>query len=235
LIFLNAIIVVIVGCMAVLHVRQMMRFFDLYKKFKGVDADPDARQAFMEFLSFARAYYEFAPSLEERVKSYQDPFLRETVTAFLHGGIVGSDLLRTLRQRAEQKFETEVSLMHELQLVVRGLPVVGWALAIAATIWMFNTPEAVSFQRVGLAFSVCMAGAAYGILLTYMVMMPLMEKIWRTAHENKAKNSALVDGLSHLMRKKNVFELYETIQVLLPEENRPKWAEVFPDKMKLVG
>ena len=52
---------------------------------------------------------------------------------------------------------------------------------------------------------------------------------------NKAKNAALVDGLSHLMRKKNVFELYETIQVLLPEESRPKWAEVFPDKMKLAG
>lgn len=222
--------------MAALHARQMYRFFNLYKKVSKAGGGPDARHAFTEFLSFARAYYEFAPSLEERVKSYQDPFLREAVSAFLHGGIVGAELLRTLRQRTDQQFDADVTGMQDLQHIIRGLPAVGWAMAIAATIWLFNTGgEPIAFERAGMAFSVCMAGAAYGLMLTYTVMMPAMEKVWRTAHENKAKNAALVDGLSHLMRKKNVFELYETIQVLLPEESRPKWAEVFPDKMKLAG
>lgn len=233
--FLDSLILLVGVGVGILHIRQIYRFAGIYNNFKSASAGQTPKQAYVEFLNFARAYYEYAPSLEERVKSYSDPFLREIAVAFLHGGIVGADLLRTLRQRADQQFENELSVMNGMQMIVRSLPVVGWALAICASIWMFNTSEPVSFQRVGIAFSVCMGGAAYGILLTYMFLMPMMEKMWQTAHQNREKNRALVDGLSHLMRKNNVFELYETIQVLLPEENRPKWLEVFPDKMKLAG
>jgi flagellar motor component MotA len=226
---------VLVG-VSVLHARQMWAFLNLYRSYRSFAPNIQPRQSFLEFLEFARAYYDYAPSLEERIKGFQDPFLREAVGAFLHGGLVGHDLLRTLRQKADQRFELDMALMHDLNLTIRGLPVVGWALAICAAIWMFSGgAEAITFQRAGTAFSVCLGGILYGVVLTYFMVMPIMEKMWRAARENRAKNCALIEGLGHLMRKQNAFELFETVQVLLPDNVKPQWGEVFADKMKLTG
>jgi len=229
-------IAIILGAVSLLHARQMWRFVNLYRTYRGFAPNVQPRQSFLEFLEFARAYYDYAPSLEERVKAFQDPFLREAVAAFLHGGLVGHDLLRTLRQKADQRFELDMALMHDLNLTMRGLPVVGWALAICGALWMFSGgAEAITFERAGTAFSMSLVGILYGVFISYFMVMPVMERMWRSARENRAKNCALIEGLGHLMRKQNAFELFETVQVLLPESVRPQWGEVFSDKMRLTG
>lgn len=228
----NVLSLVVVTVVCLIHFKQMFKFAGLYRQYRARKGSLHPRQSFAELMEFAKSYYEFSPSMQERVKAINDVFLRESVTSFLHGGIVGHELLRTLRQKADQKFENDIAVLHDIQFGVRTLPAVGWAVAIGSTIWMFNTGgEAITFERAASAFSVTMAAVFYGLTITYLIVMPLMEKVWRGAREERSKNTLLVEALGHMMRKKSPFELYETIQVLIPDSLRPQWTTVFAEKL----
>lgn len=229
----NILSLIIIAFVAVMHVRQMAKFTSLAKEFYRRRTHFHPKQAFTELLEFSKAYYEFSPAMQEKVAEIRDPFLRDSVGAFLHGGIVGHDLLRGLRQKADQKFESDIAILHDIHFVMRSLPALGWAVAIGSTIWMFNTGGGpITFERAASAFSMTLAAVFYGLGLTYMVAMPLMERIWRSARDERNKNCMIVEGLGHLIRKKSPFELYETIQVLLPDNIRPNFQQVFQEKLK---
>lgn len=236
MIFWNILSLLIVGFVVVLHARHMTQFFKLYRQYARVTQRPHPRESFSDLMDFARAYYEFSPDLEMKVRKIKDTFFREAATAFLHGGVVGNDLVNALNLKADKKFESEVAAIHDLHFHMRSLPAVGWAVAVGASIWMFNSGDAaISLERAGLAFAITMGAVFYGLFVTYVFSMPLMEKIWRAAHEERQKNALLAEGLAQVMRKKNPFELYEGMQMLIPEKNLPQWREVFSNQLKQAG
>ena len=186
----------------------------------------------INFIDFSKEYYQFSPNVEKFVSEIKDDFLKDALKTFLTGAVRGHDLLRALRQRADERYEDSVAKIAELRSISKFLPAVGWAVAMSATFWLFGTGTGVEnyVARSSFAFSCMMVGIFYGLTIMYYFVDPTVRKIEKYAFAVRVKDILIIESVSHLMRKNTAYEVFEAVNLNLPDEQKLVFNEFFTSK-----
>ena len=188
-------------------------------------------QAARDFVLFAQDYNRFAPGLELQVDELRDPFLKHSLKTFLSGAVRGPELLRSLRQAADEYHEQENKEIDELRGIQRFLPAVGWMTTMIGLAWFFQAPSFGEhyMAQAGSVFTAVAGTVLYGLGMIYAVIDPILKKLTHSAYWNRRRNLMIIEGVSLLMKHKTAFEIYEHLNMTLKSEERFELEHILPD------
>jgi flagellar motor component MotA len=184
-----------------------------------------------DMVHFTSQHNRFAPGLELEVDEYKDEFLKNALKAYMTGAIRGPDLLRTLRQAAEEREVIDLSGLDDLDSIRKFLPAMGWGAALLGLAWFFTEghAEGMSYmQHAGYIFASVIAVVMYGLALSFFVLGPVEGHIIGKADATRRKNHLVIEGMSLILRKKSPFEVYEHLHLLLPPGVHVDLSDVLP-------
>lgn len=212
------------------HAPQLRLLFSEHKKYSELEKNPPNLNVLYELIDFSKEYYQFSPNLENFVAGIKDDFLKDSLKTFLGGAVRGHDMLRALRKRADARYEANVAKICDLRSISKFLPAVGWAVALCATFWLFGTGTSVEnyMLRSSFAFTTIMVSIFYGLSVLYYFVEPTVLKIEKLAYAVRAKDILVIEAISHLMKKNTAYEVFEAVNLNLPEDKKLKYNEFFP-------
>lgn len=215
---------VFAGLAVFIHARQWLQIAKIWNRTKVPTSGSPVVSTVKEIVSFSKDFSKFAPGLELIVEEVQDNFLKHSLRSFLTGAVRGPELLRSLRQAAEEYHHKDLSDIHELQKTVRFLPAVGWTVALLGMAWFFlsesnSQPYMVS---AGLVFTAVLGTVIYGLCFNYFLIEPLMGRVRKQAVSSWKKNQLVIESVGLLMKSKSPFEIYEHLSLVCPELNGPE-------------
>lgn len=188
-----------------------------------------------ELLEFSRAYYRYAPGLEERVEAMKDTFLRESLRSYLTGAVRGHEWLHALRAKADGYRLSLYSRLQDISKLVTLLPALGWIMGLSALGgYIFDGPSTWTTDRLVTVYGTLLGAIVYGLCLFHFVVHPMAIRIEQHARETYEKNVFLLMIVAMLVRKKSTLELFESVNLLLPEGHKLEWTELSPDGSETV-
>ena len=84
-------------------------------------------------------------------------------------------------------------------------------------------------DRLATVYGTLLGAIVYGLCLFHFVVHPMALRIERHARETYEKNVFLLMIVALLVRKKSTLELFESVNLLLPEGHKLNWTELSPD------
>jgi flagellar motor component MotA len=213
------------------HGQDLKKLFGMWISIHHHSYDKTAPLVVRDLIRFANQHSRFAPGLELEVEDFQDNFLKYALRAYMTGAIRGSDLLRALRQSAEEHEGHDLSVLNELDSIRAFLPAMGWGTALLGLAWFFQADVGGHnyMASAGYVFAAVIAAVMYGLGLSYAVMRPLENKVLNEAEARRRKNQLVIEGVSLLMKNKSPFEIYEHLNLLLPNGLQLDLGEILPE------
>lgn len=208
------------------HVPQMRDLFFAHKKYVKGNVQIDPSDSMGEMVAFAKEYYKLSPSLEYMAQNTKDVFLREALMAYLGGAVRGHDMLRALRTKADEQYKLHLDVIVRIQNMTKFLPAIGWVAALASAGWIFSESDAsMFFYRAVTVFPYLLGAVVYGLSISYFIAEPTAHCVAAWAKIEREKNLLLIESLAQMIKKKSVYEWYETVNLTLPTKARDEMSQ----------
>ena len=166
-------------------------------------------------------------SLEGKIGSIKDPFLKEAIE-LVNDGVVSADhLLKILEDRAENLHYMNMEDANKIKTIGKFPPAFGMmGTTIGMIVLLANLGGEDALKMIGPAMGVCLITTLYGVIVANLVFVPIAEHLIEDSKNVNLKNQVNIEGVRHILKKSNPVVLIEELNSFLRPSKRLDWKEI---------
>ena len=189
---------------------------------KGVKGQKlgDPNETIDQLVSFAdRARKEGLLSLEDDLKTIDDPFLRRGLQLAIDGADpeVVQEIMDSEVRAMSERHKANAKVMTNIGIYAPTFGIIGAVVGLIATLAKLDSPE-----ELGHGIAAAFVATFWGVFLANGIFLPWANKLARLSAEEAAQKRLLIDGVLHIQAGFNPRMLGDLMRSSLPPSQRPE-------------
>ena len=171
--------------------------------------------------------YRNGESLEQLVGKSDDYFLKEGLELIADGFLEPESILKILKDRASNMNYTRQEDAGKIKTLGKFPPAFGMmGTTIGMIVLLGNLGGEDAIKMIGPAMGVCLITTLYGVALANLIVIPIGENLVGSAKETHLKNTIILEGIDHILKKSNPVLIAEELNSFLLPKDRLDWKDV---------
>lgn len=177
-------------------------------------------------IQISEAYRNGEP-LEQLLGKADDFFLKEGLELISDGFLEPENILKILKDRAVNMNYTRQEDAGKIKTLGKFPPAFGMmGTTIGMIVLLGNLGGADAMKMIGPAMGVCLITTLYGVVVANLVVIPIGECLVGSAKETHLKNTIVLEGIDHILKKSNPVLIAEELNSFLLPKDRLDWKDV---------
>lgn len=171
--------------------------------------------------------YRKGESLESKVNTIKDPFLKECIQLFNEGILEKDHFIEVVETRAEKMMINYSEETRKIRAIGKFPPAFGMmGTTIGMIVLLANLGGADALKMIGPAMGVCLITTLYGVAIANLIIIPIAENLADSTKEIFLKNQIVSEGMKLLIEKTNPIVVAVELNSFLQPSDRIDWKEV---------
>lgn len=160
-------------------------------------------------------------TIEAEIQKVKNPFLKESLSLLIEGGLDDDEFEDILEMRVEQqneRYKREGATYRIIGKFPPAFGLIGATLGMIALLQGLGEPDA--FNRLGPAMSVALVATFYGLILANVFIIPIGEHIMHASEDDLTMRRIVLDGVKLIRDSKHPLLVEEHLKSYLTPHER---------------